>query len=262
MFQSADLDKHIIQRRETVFLILVGIFLGSLTMLNILGVSRFVDLSDAVGISEKSSFRFSLAIGVLPYPITFLCTDFISEIYGRKRANRVVWVGLILNIWVLFILWFGGWLDAPINLKNDGTLPIEVINGEAIIPYGYSFYDIRKLAFGATLASMAAYLTAQFVDVHVFHFFKKKTGNKKLWLRNNASTLISQLVDSVAVILITHFLASGLPLTETESLSWQLLMFILSSYFFKVIVALLDTIPFYYGTEWLRKYLKVEDEIE
>lgn len=262
MFHHSVIDKKIIQRREWVFLLLSGIFLGSLAMLNILGVSRFVDLSDSIGIPSDSSFRFSLAIGVLPYPITFLCTDFISEIYGRKRANRVVWVGLILNIWVLFVLWLGGWLDQPTSLQSNGTLPVSVENGEAVIPYGYSFYDIRKLAFGATLASMVAYLTAQFVDVHIFHFFKKKTGNKKLWLRNNASTLVSQLVDSVAVILITHFLANGLPLTAVDSVSWQLLMFILSSYFFKVIVALLDTIPFYYGSKWLRNYLKVEDEIE
>lgn len=261
MFYDSEIDKTSIQRREWVFLILSGIFLGSLAMLNILGVSRFVDLSESIGISSQSDFRFTLAIGVLPYPITFLCTDFISEIYGRKRANRVVWVGLILNIWVLFVLWFGGWLDQPKALLSDGTLPIDVIDGQAVIPYGYSFYDIRKLAFGATLASMVAYLTAQFVDVHIFHFFKKKTGNRKLWLRNNASTLISQLVDSIAVILITHFLVNGLPLNEKDPLHWQLLMFILSSYLFKVIVALLDTIPFYYGTKWLRKYLKVEDEI-
>ncbi|MGB0933299.1 MAG: queuosine precursor transporter [Lishizhenia sp.] len=260
MFHTS-IDKQIVQRRELVFLILSGIFLGSLVMLNILGVSRFVDLSESIGIPSDSDFRFSLAIGVLPYPITFLCTDFISEIYGRKRANRVVWVGLILNLWVLFILWFGGWINAPEELLNDGTLPVSIENGEAIVPYGYAFYDIRKLAFGATLASMVAYLIAQFVDVHVFHYIKKKTGNKKLWLRNNASTLLSQLVDSIAVILITHFLANGLPLDYTSSISWQLLMFILSSYLFKVIVALLDTIPFYFGTKWLRNYLKIEDEV-
>ena len=77
-------------RRERVFLILAGLFLGSMTMLNILGVSRFLDLSFvAFGVE----IPFILAIGVLPYPITFLCTDFISELYGRRRASSVVWVG-------------------------------------------------------------------------------------------------------------------------------------------------------------------------
>src|SRR5690606_28464422 len=96
---SSSIDQLYPRRSDWVFLILTGLFLGSLTMLNILGISRFIDLSHWLGIPEGSDIRFSIAIGVLPYPITFLCTDFISEIYGKRRANRVVWVGLILNAW-------------------------------------------------------------------------------------------------------------------------------------------------------------------
>jgi uncharacterized PurR-regulated membrane protein YhhQ (DUF165 family) len=72
---------------------------------------------------------------------------------------------------------------------------------------------------------------------------------------------VSQLVDSIAVILITHFLASGLPLDESASVSWQIVAFIVSAYLFKLVVALLDTIPFYIGTHYLKRYLKVEKEI-
>ncbi|MBU2018130.1 MAG: queuosine precursor transporter [Bacteroidetes bacterium] len=248
------------KRRETVFLLLAGLFLGSMVMLNILGISRFIDLSKYIGISDSSPIRFSVAIGVLAYPITFLCTDFISEIYGRRRANMLVWVGLVLNIWVLLILWVGGELNAPDELKN-GMLPLNIIDGQPEAPYGYSFYQIRFFTFGATFASMAAYMAAQFCDVHIFHFIKKKTGGKKLWLRNNLSTLTSQLVDSVAVILITYYYASALPINEAYSIELQLLYFVLSSYIFKVVFALLDTIPFYYGTKFLRKYLNIEDEL-
>ncbi|MCH2225095.1 MAG: queuosine precursor transporter [Crocinitomicaceae bacterium] len=253
-------DQQLRRRREWTFLILAGMFLGSLTMLNILGVSRFIDLSSWIGISEESSFRFSLAVGVLPYPITFLCTDLISEIYGRKRANMVVWVGLILNLWVLLVLWLGGTLEAPDNLVN-GTLSVEVVDGEPSVPYGYAFYEIRKLTFGATIASMVAYIAAQFVDVHIFHFLKKKTEGKKLWLRNNVSTLTSQLIDSVAVILITHYYANALPIQAEVAIGIQLLMFILSSYLFKVFFALFDTIPIYIAVKYLRSFLKVEDEL-
>jgi uncharacterized PurR-regulated membrane protein YhhQ (DUF165 family) len=261
IYAENDIPLRIQRRRELVFLILSGIFLGSLVMLNILGVSRFIDLSSWVGISSDSDITFSLAIGVLPYPITFLCTDFISEIYGRKRANTVVWVGLILNVWILLVIWFGGWLEAPENLQSDGTLPLMIQDGEPVAPHGYAFYNMRSLAFGATTASMIAYLTAQFIDVHLFHYLKKITKGKKLWLRNNGSTLVSQLVDSIAVILITHFLASGLPLDESASVSWQIVAFIVSAYLFKLVVALLDTIPFYIGTHYLKRYLKVEKEI-
>lgn len=262
MFLTNDsLDQKTAFRREWVFLILIGLFLGSLTMLNILGISRFVDLSSYIGLSEDSDLRLIVAVGVLPYPITFLCTDFISELYGRKRANMVVWVGLILNVWLLLVLWIGGELDAPRNLLPDGTLPLTLENGVPHSPYGYAFYEIRKLTFGATMASMVAYLAAQFVDVHVFHYLKQKTKGKKLWIRNNVSTLTSQLVDTVAVILITHYYANALPINEDKELFGQLAMFIVSGYIFKLIFALLDTIPFYFGVRFLRKYLKLTDEL-
>ena len=78
------------ERRERVFLILAGIFLCAMTMLNIIGITRFVNRP------------MSLAVGVLPYPITFLVTDLISErLYGQARANFLVWVGLGLNPFVL-----------------------------------------------------------------------------------------------------------------------------------------------------------------
>ena len=254
-------DIQLTRRREWVFIILSGIFLGSLTMLNILGVSRFIDLSEFIGISPDSDIRFAVAVGVLPYPITFLCTDIISEIYGRRRANMLVWAGLILNVWVLIVLWFGGWVESPDSLLPDGRLPIEVVNGEPVVPHGYAFYEIRTLTFGATFASMIAYIIAQFVDVRVFHYLKQKTKGRYLWLRNNVSTITSQLIDSVAVILITHYYAHALPILEGEDVTKALIMFIISSYLFKFFFALIDTLPIYIVVRYLRKFLKVEDEL-
>lgn len=240
-----------LSRNDKVFLILTSFFLGSLTMLNILGTSRFIDFSFTFFSLE---IPFVLAIGVLPYPITFLCTDLISELFGKKRANFVVWLGLLLNLWVIFIVWLGGALDAPISLSN-GELSLNVTDGEVIVPHGYEFYHIRKLTLGATAASMIAYLAAQFIDVQIFHFLKKKTNGKMLWLRNNVSTLVSQLVDTSVVILITYYYANGLPLNEDGTLTHPLIYFILSGYVFKVVVALLDTLPFYIATRQLKKYI-------
>ena len=238
------------QKKEIIFLGLSALFLGSLTMLNILGTSKFIDYSFTLFNLE---IPFIIAIGVLPYPITFLCTDLISELYGQKRANWVVWMGLGLNFWVLFIVWLAGILDPPEQLIN-GLPAVEIIDGKAIIPNDYAFYNIRKLTIGATLASMIAYLSAQFIDVKIFHFLKNKTAGKKLWLRNNVSTLISQLIDSVAVILITHYAVDGLPKEVDGTLSHSLFYFILSGYIFKVVIALLDTVPFYFLTKKLKKY--------
>ena len=228
-------------------------------MLNILGISRFIDLSFTI-FGVKVPFIF--AIGVLAYPITFLCTDFISELYGRKRANTVVWVGLLLNVWVVFIMWIGGMLPPLAHIVSDpvtgySNLP-PLPTMETYQTSDWAFFRMRQLTFGAVLASMMAYLTAQFVDVQIFHFLKKITKGKHLWIRNNFSTLVSQLVDSTAVILITHFYAKALPIDDQEAVFGQLMIFILSTYVFKLVAALFDTIPFYLGTAWLSKYLNID----
>lgn len=93
-------EEKLYWRRETVFLIMAGLFLGTLVMLNLLGITRFIDLSFKLPLVGWE-VPMELAVGVLPYPITFLCTDFISELYGRRRANQVVLMGLALNLWVV-----------------------------------------------------------------------------------------------------------------------------------------------------------------
>jgi uncharacterized integral membrane protein (TIGR00697 family) len=238
-------------RREVVFLVLAGLFLGTLGMLNILGISRFVN------VFSWGDFTVTVAVGVLPYPLTFLCTDryigLISELYGKQRANQVVWVGLLLNLWVLSMVWLGGVL--PGFEATDSATGALVRDAAGRLPV---FFEIRNLTFGAVTASMLAYLTAQFVDVYLFHFWKELTDGKHLWLRNNGSTLISQLVDTIAVVLITHFLAGALPIEEGQELWPQLIRFISYGYLFKLVAALLDTGPFYLGVFWLTNYLGLE----
>jgi uncharacterized integral membrane protein (TIGR00697 family) len=248
MFENrSDIEPKIIIRREAVFIVLSGLFLGTLAVLNILGISRQIDLSFDIG---SVRIPFVVFVGVLPYPITFLCTDFISELYGKKRANMVVWVGLVLNIWVLFIMWLGASLPPHTPLGPDG-LP-------AIDHPDRTFFQIRQWTSMATLASMIAYLSAQLVDVQVFHFLKKLTRGKALWLRNNGSTLTSQMVDSVAVILITYFFTNAISITPGDTVAHGLLILILSNYLFKMVAALLDTVPFYLGTKWLSRYLEID----
>lgn len=227
-------------------------------MLNILGITRILDIPIVDG------FALKLTVGVLPYPITFLCTDFISEIYGQKRANAVVWVGLLINLWVLFILWLGGVLPPEPQIYNEAEELILTSSGKP--SNDYVFFTIRTFTFATTMASMIAYLAAQFCDVHIFHYLKNLTKGKHLWLRNNGSTLISQLVDSFCVIFISHYFADAfrLQIDENNGLVFDTLMtLIFSGYIFKLVAALFDTLPFYLGVRFLNKYLgiKTMDEL-
>jgi hypothetical protein len=228
-------------RRERVFLVIAGLFLGTLAMLNILGVTRFITLFTWER-EGAAPIVFAVAVGVLPYPITFLCTDFISELYGRARANAVVWTGLLLNGWVMFILWLGG-----------------VLPGSAS-PH---FFAVRTLAFGAVAASMAAYLAAQLTDVYLFHFWKGLTRGRHLWLRNNGSTMVSQIVDTVLVLLIT-WTVGGLEgvIDASRPAGPQVALLIATAYAFKFACAALDTIPFYVGVRWLARYLQIDPTAE
>jgi hypothetical protein len=218
------------ERRELAFLVLAGLFLGTMGMLNILGLTRFLTLGTIAG------FPIVVAVGALPYPLTFLCTDLISELWGERRASQLVWVGLLLNGWIVLVLWLAGVLPGPAS-------PV--------------FDEVRRLAFGAVGASMAAYMTAQFTDVRLFHFWKRRTAGRALWLRNNGSTLVSQLVDTTAVVLISHYSAHVLPVRPGEPLLPQLVLYIAGGYAFKALAALADTLPFYLLVGLLRRWLEV-----
>lgn len=251
---DAEMEAIYHQRRQRVFLVLSGIFLGTLALLNVLGISRFLDLSFTVFGLE---IPMVVAVGVLPYPVTFMCTDLISELFGEKKARDMVYVGLLLNLWVIFLLWLGGVLPGFESLDPVSGLVQPDEAGRLPV-----FFEIRELAFGAVTASMLAYLAAQFCDVRMFHFWKKLTNGKHLWLRNNASTMASQIIDTTAVILITHFWANALPIDQDADLWPQLLVFIASGYVFKLVVALVDTGPIYLAVKWLRPYLGLRENEE
>jgi len=251
MSQFAIPSTEIQERRERVFLILAGFFLCAMTLLNVIGITRFVQLGP-----------MQLAVGVLAYPLTFLCTDLISELYGRARANFMVTVGLVLNGFILVVMWLGNTLPAidasaqppwqTLSLASEVGLP----NGSAVGGSVELFSLIYANTTGAVFASMVAYVLAQYIDVFLFHWIKKKTNGKHLWLRNNGSTLISQAVDSVTVISITFgavILAGDMALGVVFGL-------MLSNYLFKMASALADTPIIYILVHKLRPYLELESQ--
>jgi uncharacterized PurR-regulated membrane protein YhhQ (DUF165 family) len=236
------------ERRERVFLVLAAVFLGAMTLLNVVGITRFIQLGP-----------LALAVGVLPYPLTFLCTDLVSELYGRARANFLVTVGLGLNFLILAVLTLG---DLAPSVSPESMPPWQIIqlaepvslpNGEVVTGQIGLFELIYATTSGAVFASMLAYITAQYCDVQLYHFWKRLTRGKHLWLRNNFSTLLSQMVDSIMVITVTF----GAVYWRGEIAFNTLLVLVGSNYAFKALCALADTLPLYLLVRWLRSYLEL-----
>ncbi|HBM83382.1 MAG TPA: hypothetical protein DD459_06895, partial [Halieaceae bacterium] len=232
------------ERRERVFLVLAGIFLCAMTLLNVIGITRFIQLGP-----------MALAVGVLPYPLTFLCTDLVCELYGRARANFLVSVGLGLNFFILLVLFLG---DAMPSVGPEAMPPWQILqlaepvtlpNGQVVSNSIGLYQLIYATTSGAVFASMLAYIAAQYCDVQLFHFWKRITRGKYLWVRNNFSTLMSQMVDSVMVITVTF----GAAFLRGDIAFQALLVLIGSNYLFKAAVALLDTGPFYVLVHYLRR---------
>ena len=237
------------ERRERVFIILAGIFLCSMTLLNVIGITRFIQLGP-----------LALAVGVLPYPLTFLCTDIICELYGKSRANFLVSVGLGLNFFILTVLYIGNTVPSvpaesmPPWQVLQLAAPVALPNGE-IVSGNIGFYQlIYATTSGAVFASMLAYITAQYCDVQLFHFWKRITRGKHLWIRNNFSTLLSQMVDSIMVVTVTF----GAAFLRDEITFHAIAILVISNYLFKASIALLDTAPLYLAIHYLKNYLKLD----
>ena len=205
--------------KDQFYLVLSGVFIASLVTCNLIA-NKFVTVDMGFKV-------FIVSAGILPYPLTFLVTDLISELYGQKKANLVVFAGFIASMFVLLFLWLGGQFNAiPESLVSDDI-----------------YNSVFRNAWRIIAASMIAYLFAQFIDVRIFHFWKKLTNGKHLWLRNNGSTVASQLVDTILVIFI---LFAGVWSTD------QIFSAIIDGWLFKMLMALIDT-PIIYGIIYLLK---------
>ena len=191
--------------------------------MNYLIFQKFFQLE--IWIPFVGDYIFEQSVGLLPYPVTFLVTDIISEIFGRKKANRVVTAGLISSAFMLLI--------------------VTVADFVPMAPWSPVSSDVFSKVFGlsaaAVGASMFAYLVAQYIDIRVFHFWKKLTKGKHLWLRNNASTIFSQFIDTFTVLFL---------LCSLSVINWELFpRLLLNGFFFKVFFAAFDT-PLFYLSCW------------
>lgn len=228
-------DKVLAQR---LYLILGLLFITSLVVSNLIFKKFFYYYPFDFSIFGVKLFEIS--VGILPYPITFLITDLISEIYGKKKANEVVVGGIFASFFAMGIIYVANAAPATDWSPVSDNLFSTVFGSTAI----------------AVLASMLAYLFAQFVDIQIYHFWKKLTQGKHLWLRNNCSTFLSQFIDTATVLLL---------LCSFGEIDWDLFGgLLLAGFLFKVVIAALDTPFLYLGVYYFRKRFKlnVNEEIK
>ncbi|WP_412983768.1 queuosine precursor transporter [Pontimicrobium sp. IMCC45349] len=228
-------DKLLAQR---IYMLLGALFITSLVVSNLIFKKFFY--WHPFDLEVFNTKLFEISVGLLPYPITFLITDLISEIYGKKRANDIVVMGIFASLFSMLIVYIGNMVPATSWSPVQDELYTTVFGSTAI----------------AVLASMMAYLFAQFIDIQIYHFWKRLTKGKHLWLRNNFSTFLSQFVDTFTVLFL---------LCSFGEISWDLFTgLLIAGFLFKVMIAALDTPLLYLGVFIFRKRfnLKINEEID
>ncbi|MFT7480573.1 MAG: putative integral membrane protein (TIGR00697 family) [Gammaproteobacteria bacterium] len=233
------------QRRESLYTFFCCAFVVVLVLTNIVGTKLFVLFPDGGPAWILGGRPWTLTSGILTYPLTFFLTDIVSEIWGHRRAQRMVVLGFLMSALMLLVL------QVAIHLPPS---PVWVPDPR----FGIADAESMQRAFHATFsnpsillaASMIAYLVAQLFDVRLYRFWWRVTGGKHMWLRNNGSTMISQLVDTIIV--------NGIFLRWGLHFEWPMIaQVILAVYLCKVVLALLDTPLIYVGRHLLERWLGI-----
>ena len=197
--------------------ILFGVFIGSLIAANLIGL-KIADFG-----------FFDASVGILLFPILFLITDVIEEVHGRKKTKELIIIGVITLILVLIVTTLGVLLPfAERSMVNEEYTTI----------------------FGTTIrifiASITAFVLSQLHDVWAFNFWKEKTHGEHLWLRNNLSTMVSTLIDTIIFMFIAFY-----AITPKFTVEYVFAL-IIPYWLVKVLFALFDTPFCYLGVWWLR----------
>ena len=177
---------------------------------------------------EIFGYSFTASMGAILYSGIYFATDVLNEKYGRKEANRAVMLGFFANIAVMITLA----LSIQFKPSDIAGSALEVHNAISVLA-GYSPIFV--------VGSLVAYLISQTFDVWFFHKIRSYTGESKLWLRNNLSTITSQLLDTM-IYQFTWVLA-GMDLKTA-------FMIAITKYVFKVVIAGIDTIFIYWVRKW------------
>ncbi len=233
-------------RSEAAYALCAALFSVVLVLTNIIGTKLFVLFPDGGPSWLFDGGSWTLTSGIITYPITFLLTDLVSEIWGRKRAAFMVWMGFLMSLLML------GLLQMAVALPPAAFWSLPEMGFGDSAAMQQAFHATFKNPAVLLFASMLAYLVAQLFDVRLYHFWWRVTKGRHMLLRNNGSTVISQLVDTIIVNSI--FLHYGLELDSAT-----IIQIVIAVYICKVVLAAIDTPLIYLAVHLMGRFLGLDE---
>jgi queuosine precursor transporter len=233
------------KKLSNLYIILSTFFIGNAMLAEFVGVKIF-SVEHMLGFitDPNTAGRLNMSIGVIIWPFVFITSDLLNEYFGKKGVRQISFItaGLIAYASIIAIT---GTKLPPAKFWMDAN-QLDPSGNHFNIDYAYQ--TIFRQGVGIVIGSLTAFLVSQFVDVYVFHFVRKFTGHRMLWLRATGSTVISQIIDSFVILFIAFYLLGNWPLREIFAVGTV-------QYLYKIGLAILLTPVMYLVHYFIDKYL-------
>lgn len=245
---------NLLQSRESrLFLFLAALFLTNALVAEMIGVKMF-SVEKLLGIAPldwpfigENRISLNMSVGILLWPVVFILSDLINEYFGKSGVKRVSWLAAGMIAYGFVLILSGThlpaadfWLD--VNSTDHAGRPFDI---------DYAYNTIFRQGMGIIIGSITAFLVGQLIDMYVFHYLRKATGNRKLWLRATGSTIVSQFVDSFLILIIAFYWLGNWSLMQVISVG-------LIQYIYKISFAIVLTPLIYLIHGWIDRYLGKE----
>lgn len=241
-----------INKKTLLYLLLASFFITNALIAEFGGVKIF-SVEKLLGIDPLQLNIFgtitdlNLSVGVLIWPIVFVFSDIINEYFGKVGVRRISFItaGMVGYSFIIVLMWTG-MPPADFWLKLNGLDPA----GRSF-DINYAYTTIFRAGLGIIIGSLTAFLVSQLVDAYVFHYFRKLTGHKYLWLRSTGSTVISQILDSFVILFIAFYFLGNWSMEQVFRVG-------LVQYLYKIFIAVALTPLIYLVHSVIDNYLGKE----
>jgi uncharacterized integral membrane protein (TIGR00697 family) len=241
-----------LNKKTLLYILLASFFITNALIAEFGGVKIF-SVEKLFGIAPLQLNIFgiitdlNLSVGVLIWPIVFVFSDIINEYFGKVGVRRISFItaGMIAYAFVIILMW----TDMP---PADFWMKLNGIDSQGRpFDINFAYNTIFRAGLGIIVGSLTAFLVSQLVDAYVFHYFKKLTGHKYLWLRSTGSTVVSQIIDSFVILFIAFYFLGNWSLEQVFRVG-------LIQYLYKVFIAIALTPMIYLVHIVIDKYLGKE----